>query len=135
MCFLSPNYASLTEELQKYEKLEIEVKQLIGMNFECLRELFAAGYTLTPPEPRKSMVELAENDSLTCTYNGNPLAIGERIPNTSLTFVRAILRRRGEFRCDCGNLKAYNLRDVERGERKTCGCGRYKRSKRKVNRK
>lgn len=56
-------------------------------------------------------------------YKGRPLEIGERIPGTSLTFVGTILPRRGEFRCDCGRTVAYNLNDVERGDRKSCGHG------------
>ena len=40
----------LHEELMRYEKLEIEIKQLTGFNFDTLRTLFAMGYTLKPPE-------------------------------------------------------------------------------------
>ena len=55
-------------------------------------------------------------------YKGRPLVIGERIPETSLTFIQSVLPRRGLFQCDCGTLKFYNMSDIERGERKTCGC-------------
>ena len=48
-------------------------------------------------------------------YNGRPLEIGERIPGTALRFVGTILPRRGEFVCDCGKSKCYNLSDVEKG--------------------
>ena len=65
----------------------------------------------------------------TTIYLGKPLEIGERIPGTELTFIRTILPRRGEFQCDCGKEIAYNMSDVERGERKTCGCGHYRKRK------
>lgn len=48
----------LIKEVQRYEKLEIEVKQLCGHNFECLRELFAMGYTLQPPERELTLTEI-----------------------------------------------------------------------------
>ena len=60
---------------------------------------------------------------MTTTYKGRPLELGERIPNTALRFVGTVLPRRGEFLCDCGKTKVYNMIDVERGHRKTCGCG------------
>lgn len=60
---------------------------------------------------------------MTTIYNGVPLEVGDRIPGTALTFVQPILRRRGEFLCDCGKSAAYNLSQVERGLRKSCGCG------------
>lgn len=55
-------------------------------------------------------------------YKGKPLEVGERIPKTALTFVQSVLPRRGEFMCDCGRTKVYNMTDVEKGERKSCGC-------------
>lgn len=51
------------QDLMRYEKLEIEVKQLCGFNFECLKELFAMGFTLKPPEYELSLnqiIKLAE---------------------------------------------------------------------------
>ena len=36
--------------LRHYDELETEIGQLTGYNLETLRKLFAAGYTLTPPE-------------------------------------------------------------------------------------
>ena len=45
----------ISQELRRYEELEIEVKQLCGYNFECLKELFAMGYTLQPPEHEMTM--------------------------------------------------------------------------------
>jgi hypothetical protein len=56
-------------------------------------------------------------------FNGEPLIVGERIPGTALTFVQSILPRRGEFVCDCGNSKAFNISEIERGAVKSCGCG------------
>ena len=38
----------ISRELQRYEKLEIEIKQLCGHIFESLRNLFAMGYTIEP---------------------------------------------------------------------------------------
>lgn len=59
-------YSDIVQQLVDYEKLEIEVKQFSGYDFTVLRELFAKGYTLTPPEPKKILlaeaVELAEED-------------------------------------------------------------------------
>ena len=43
-------YKTISETLMEYEKLEIEVKQLTGFNFETLKMLFAAGWTLVPPK-------------------------------------------------------------------------------------
>lgn len=62
-------------------------------------------------------------------YKGRPLEIGERIPGTALVFVGTILPRRGEFRCDCGRDIPYNMSDVERGDRKSCGCGCHRNNK------
>jgi hypothetical protein len=62
-------------------------------------------------------------------YNGRPLDIGERIPGTALTFIQPILPRRGEFMCDCGRSVPYNLSEVEKGKRKSCGCGHHKKNK------
>lgn len=45
--------------LQRYEKLEIEIKQLTGFSLEALRDLFAMGYTLRRPEYDLTLSELA----------------------------------------------------------------------------
>lgn len=45
----SERIVDICQELQRYEKLEIEVKQLTGHNFESLRNLFLLGYTLQHP--------------------------------------------------------------------------------------
>lgn len=42
--------ATIAQELLRYEKLEIQVKELTGYNFECLHELFRMGFTLKAPE-------------------------------------------------------------------------------------
>ena len=65
-------------------------------------------------------------------YKGRPLEIGERIPGTALVFVGTILPRRGEFQCDCGRTKAYNISQLERLDGypwpvKSCGCGIHRR--------
>ena len=39
----------LSKELQRYQKLEIEIETLTGFDLDELRRLFAAGYTLTCP--------------------------------------------------------------------------------------
>lgn len=56
-------------------------------------------------------------------YKGRPLEIGEKVQGTALTFAMPILPRRGEFVCDCGRSKAYNMSDIEQGRRKSCGHG------------
>lgn len=48
----------LSQELRRYEELEIDVKQLCGYNFECLRELFAMGFTLQPPDYELSLNQI-----------------------------------------------------------------------------
>lgn len=58
-------------------------------------------------------------------YNGKPLMLGQKIPGTSLTFVRPILRRRGEFRCACGRQVPIDISQIETYGRKTCGCRQY----------
>lgn len=60
-------------------------------------------------------------------FKGRPLVAGEKIPGTALTFVAPVLRRRGEFQCDCGRRLAFNLSAIERGDRKSCGHGCHKR--------
>ena len=54
------DYRDLVDTLIEYEKLEIDVKQLTGFDFKCLRDLFAKGYTLTPPKPPMPLSEMAE---------------------------------------------------------------------------
>lgn len=55
-------------------------------------------------------------------YNGKPLVPGKKIVGTSLTFVRPILRRRGEFECVCGKRVPISIIKLENGQQKTCGC-------------
>lgn len=55
-------------------------------------------------------------------FDGTPLKMGDRIPGTALTFIQSVLPRRGEFICDCGRARAFNLSDIERGSVKSCGC-------------
>lgn len=55
-------------------------------------------------------------------FDGKPLKMGDRIPGTILTFIQSVLPRRGEFLCDCGRTKTYNISDIERGDVKSCGC-------------
>lgn len=43
--------------LREYQQLEADVRYLTGWNFRQLLKLFAAGWTLTPPEEPKSMLE------------------------------------------------------------------------------
>jgi hypothetical protein len=50
----------ISQELMRYEMLEIDVKQLCGFNFECLKELFRMGYTLKPPEYEMTLSEIAK---------------------------------------------------------------------------
>lgn len=54
-------YRDIVQQLVDYEKLEIEVKQLTGYNFAVLKELFAMGYTLQPPEPTQTLAEAIDN--------------------------------------------------------------------------
>ena len=48
------------EEFRRYEKLEFEIRQLTGHDLEQLRKLFAAGYTLKPPDPPIPFNQLVE---------------------------------------------------------------------------
>lgn len=54
--------------------------------------------------------------------------IGDKYPGTSLTLVRFILPRRGEFLCDCGRYVPINFSAIEQSyhPRKSCGCGSHK---------
>lgn len=70
---------------------------------------------------------------MTATYRREPINIGDRIPGTELTVYNIITPRRCEFRCDCGNVVTYPMSIVETGERKSCGCGKFKRRKRTRN--
>lgn len=47
----------MSRSLEKYQKLELSVMTTIGYTFEELVDLFAKGYTLTPPEPSASLIE------------------------------------------------------------------------------
>ena len=48
---------AISEDLRRYEELEIQIKQLTGYNIESLKVLFAKGYTLEPP--KNSVLSLA----------------------------------------------------------------------------
>lgn len=48
-----------SKSYRKYEELEYEIKQLTGKDLACLKALFAAGWTLTPPKRSTSMTEFA----------------------------------------------------------------------------
>ena len=58
----------LSQELQRYEELEIEVKQLCGFNFECLRMLFAMGFTLQPPDTQLTMNQITKLEMMNKEY-------------------------------------------------------------------
>ena len=55
MGFYESRMMYFSQELRRYEELEIQVKQLCGYNFECLKELFAMGFTLQPPEAQLTL--------------------------------------------------------------------------------
>ena len=48
--------------VERYQKLELEIRHLSGYDLNELKWLFAAGYTLTPPDlsNRPSLAEIAE---------------------------------------------------------------------------
>ena len=62
----NPHAMSLSKLLDKYYRLEYELILLSGHNIEGLRDLFARGYTLTPPKPNNTLLaeaaELAMDD-------------------------------------------------------------------------
>ena len=58
--FSEERYMQLSKELRKYEELEIQIKQLTGLNIECLKKLFAMGYTLKYPDYDMTLTEMAE---------------------------------------------------------------------------
>lgn len=62
VCLGSCNrYFAVSKQLRQYEELEIEVKQLIGMDFKCLKVLLAQGWTLNPPKRNDDkLAEMAE---------------------------------------------------------------------------
>lgn len=62
-------------------------------------------------------------------YKDKPLVEGDRIPGTTLTFVRPILPRRGEFMCDCGRSVPIDICYFDQGKRKTCGCRHHKKDR------
>ena len=53
-----------SRQVRYYDELETQIRQLSGYNFETLEKLFAAGYTLTPPDysSTHSLSEMAEKD-------------------------------------------------------------------------
>ena len=54
------DHLDISQQLMRYEKLEIEVKQLCGYSFECLKELFRMGYTLCPPEYELTLSDMVK---------------------------------------------------------------------------
>ena len=50
----------MCEDFKRYERLEFEIRELTGHDLEQLRKLFAAGYTLKPPEPPIPFNQLVE---------------------------------------------------------------------------
>lgn len=60
------SYVTSARLLQKYEELELEIKQLTGKDLKCLKVLFAQGWTLEPPKKQptllEAMAELADED-------------------------------------------------------------------------
>lgn len=55
-----------SKTIRHYDELETQIRQLTGYNLETLKQLFAAGYTLTPPDysSSPSMSEMAEKGEL-----------------------------------------------------------------------
>ena len=60
MAISEERYLSLSRELRKYEELEIQIKQITGFNIECLKQLFAMGYTLKSPDHEPTLTEVAK---------------------------------------------------------------------------
>lgn len=50
--------AHVSQKLKDYCELDAEIKILTGHDFKQLRTLFAAGYTLKPPDPPLTMSQL-----------------------------------------------------------------------------
>jgi hypothetical protein len=48
---------STTETIRAYDEMNAKLKQLTGYDMKKLLELFAAGYTLEPPKPQRSLQE------------------------------------------------------------------------------
>ena len=51
---------SMNQALKRYQELELSTMATIGYTFEELVDLFAKGYTLTPPTYTSSLADLAE---------------------------------------------------------------------------
>lgn len=49
----------LGNEVDKYQKLELAIKELTGHSLWTLRDLFAKGYTLEPPRPSPPLAEMS----------------------------------------------------------------------------
>ena len=61
MFFSSSREQAVRQCLERYQLLEYTICHLTGCNLEQLRDLFAKGYMLTPPEPTATlMAELAK---------------------------------------------------------------------------
>lgn len=61
--FISDPISSQSRALRYYDELATRIRQLTGYSLETLERMFAAGYTLTPPDysSSPSLSKLAEN--------------------------------------------------------------------------
>ena len=58
------SYITSARLLQKYEELELEIKQLTGKDLTCLAILFAQGWTLEPPRKSVSFADMLEDNPI-----------------------------------------------------------------------
>ena len=60
--FISDPISLQSRQLRYYDELATRIRQLTGYNLETLEKMFAAGYTLTPPDYSSSpaLSEMAE---------------------------------------------------------------------------
>lgn len=59
-------FSSHARLLQKYEELENEIKQLVGMDLHCLKVRFASGWTLEPPKENVALEKLSDIGEWPC---------------------------------------------------------------------
>ena len=64
--FISDPISSQSRTLRYYDELATRIRQLTGYSLEILEKMFAAGYTLTPPDYSSipSLSEIAEKGEL-----------------------------------------------------------------------